>query len=311
VVALVGLILLGALVRLALVSNRLPSLLNAIGRAAATVHPPADSRVLTVSSPDLPSGLASGTCVEYNPKKAADRHHTVFIDPGHGGPDPGGVGGGLAEKDVTLAVGLQLRDLLRADGFHVVLSRVTDTAVAKLAGSQVVDGAITVSGSHLDTIARIACANSASAEALVAIHFNAFSDAAAGGSEIFYDDVRDFSPESRRLAGDLDASLQASFGAAGWDVFDRGVLSDADTGASGLTPAANAYGRLMEIGPAQAGWNDHPSKMPGALVEPLFLTAPAEAEVAGSSGGQKAIATGLEQGLLAFFAPPPAASPSP
>jgi len=188
---------------------------------------------------------------------------------------------------------------------------VTDTSVARLADSQVVNGAITASGVHIDAIARIDCANSSGAGALVAIHFNAFEDPAASGSETFYDDVRAFSPESLSLARDLDSSLQANFAASGWQVYDRGVLSDADTGATGLTSAADAYGRLMEIGPAQPGWNNHPSKMPGVLVEPFFLTAPAEAAVAGSDDGQKAIAIGLEQGLLAFFAPPPSPSPSP
>lgn len=284
-----------------------------VGRASAmvtaTVRPP-DSAPVAVNTVDLPGGMASGTCISYSPT-GPDRHHTVFIDPGHGGPDPGGVGIGLQEKDVTLAVGLRLRDRLRADGFHVVMSRVTDTSVARLAGSQVVNGAITAGGVHVDTIARIDCADSSGAEALVAIHFNAFSDPGASGSEIFYDDVRDFTPQSLRLATLLDGSLQASFTASGWQVYDRGVLSDADTGASGLTPAADAYGRLMEIGPAQGGWNNHPSRMPGALVEPFFLTAPAEAAVAGSGAGQQAIATGLEQGLLAYFAPPPSPSPSP
>lgn len=284
-----------------------------VGRASsivtATVKPP-DSEPVAVNTVDLPGGMAAGTCIEYSPT-GPDRHHTVFIDPGHGGPDPGGVGIGLQEKDVTLAVGLRLRDRLRADGFHVVMSRVSDSSVARLAARQVVNGAITASGVHVDTIARIDCANSSGAEALLAIHFNAFSDPGASGSEIFYDDARDFSPESLRLANLLDASLQASFTASGWQVYDRGVLSDAATGASGLTAAADAYGRLMEIGPAQTGWNGHPSRMPGALVEPFFLTAPAEASVAGSEVGQRAIAAGLEQGLLAFLAPPPAPSPSP
>jgi N-acetylmuramoyl-L-alanine amidase len=286
---------------------------SVVGRASAvvgaTVKPP-DSTPVVVNAQDLPNGMAPGTCIAYNPT-GPDRHHTVFVDPGHGGPDPGGVGVGLQEKDVTLAVGLKVRDRLRADGFHVVMSRLTDTSVGKLADRQVVNGAITASGVHVDTIARIDCANSSGAEALVAIHFNAFDDPSASGSEIFYDDVRDFSAASLKLGNDLDASLQASFTASGWQVYDRGVLSDASTGASGLTPAADAYGRLMEIGPSQAGWNNHPSRMPGALVEPLFLTAPAEAAVAGSEAGQRTIATGLEQGVLAFFAPPPSPSPSP
>jgi N-acetylmuramoyl-L-alanine amidase len=272
--------------------------------------PPPGSHAVAVTNTDLPNGLVSGTCIEFNPT-GPDRHQTLFIDAGHGGPDPGAVGEGLQEKDVTLAVALQLRDLLRADGFHVVLSRLTDTSVARLTDSQVSNGEITATGVHLDTIARIDCANASAAEALLSIHFNAFSDPSASGSEIFYDDVRPFAPANVRLATQLDTSLQAAFTAAGWQVYDRGVLSDADTGASGLTAAADAYGRLMEIGPAKSGWNDNPSQMPGALVEPLFLTDPVEAQVAGSVAGQKVIAGGLAQGLLAYLAAPATPTPTP
>ena len=278
--------------------------------AAAKQRP--GSRVLQVRSPDLPAGLVAGTCVHFDPT-GADRHKTIYVDPGHGGPDPGAVGNGLKEEDLTLAVALQLKDVLRADGFSVVLSRVADTSVAKLADSQVVNGAITNSGAHVDTIARIACGNTAGADAMVAIHFNAFDDPGASGSETFYDDARDFSAANLRLANLLHHGLQASFSGSGWQVYDRGVLSDADTGHTGLTAAADAYGRLMELGPAKVGWNDHPSQMPGALVEPFFLTNPVEAQVANSAPGRKAIAAGLEQGLVAYLAPPapsPAASPT-
>jgi len=271
------------------------------------VKPPPGTRILQVQAPDLPLGLVAGTCVEFSPT-GADRRRTIYVDPGHGGPDPGAVGNGLKEEDLTLAVGLQLKDLLRADGFHVVLSRVADTSVAKLADSQVVNGAITNSGAHIDTIARIACGNTAGADAMVAIHFNAFDDPSASGAETFYDDARDFAPANLRLATLLQTELEASFRRSGWQVYDRGVLSDADTGHTGLTAAADAYGRLMQLGPAKTGWNEHPSQMPGALVEPFFVTDPVEAQVAGSAAGQKAIATGLEQGLLAFLAPP---APSP
>ena len=266
--------------------------------AAARARP--GSRVLHVTSPDLPDGLVAGTCVEFDPT-GTDRQRTIFVDPGHGGPDPGAVGNGLSEEKLTLAVALRLKDLLRADGFHVVLSRVADTSVAKLADSQVVNGAITNSGAHIDTIARIACANTAAADVLVSIHFNAYSDPSASGAETFYDDARDFAPANLKLAGLLQSGLQASFGKAGWQVYNRGVLSDAATGAAGLTAAADAYGRLMEIGPAKAGWNNRPSTMPGAIVEPFFITDPTEASVANSPQGQAAIATGLEQGLVGFL----------
>lgn len=52
----------------------------------------------------------------------------IFIDPGHGGDDPGAVGNGLQEKDITLAISLKLRNLLKAMyRVHTIkLSRTTD-----------------------------------------------------------------------------------------------------------------------------------------------------------------------------------------
>ena len=312
---LAGLALLALAARAYDGGHGLASAVSAVGSGASAmitaVKPASDSHAVAVNARDLPGGMAPGTCIEYDPT-AGNRHQAVFVDPGHGGPDPGSVGvNGLQEKDLTLSVGLRLRDLLRASGFQVVMSRVTDTSVARLSGGQVVNGAITAGAAHVDTVARIDCANSSGAAALVSIHFNAFSDPSASGQEIFYDDARSFAADNQRLASALDASLQASFTASGWQVFDRGVLSDADTGNSGLTAAADAYGRLMEIGPAQAGWNNHPTTMPGALVEPFFISDPVEAEVSSSAQGQQAIATGLERGLAAFLAPPATASPSP
>ncbi|MFB9990753.1 N-acetylmuramoyl-L-alanine amidase [Deinococcus oregonensis] len=49
----------------------------------------------------------------------------VVLDPGHGGRDPGAVGS-IVEKEVTLDVALRVRDLLRAAGVDVVMTRDRD-----------------------------------------------------------------------------------------------------------------------------------------------------------------------------------------
>jgi len=71
--------------------------------------PPKDTR--------LPNGLRPG--------------HIVTIDPGHGGVDPGNPGiffpRGTREKDVTLRVGLLLRDELKRRGIGVTMTRTSDT----------------------------------------------------------------------------------------------------------------------------------------------------------------------------------------
>ncbi len=68
----------------------------------------------------LPNGLRTG--------------HVVTIDPGHGGVDPGNPGTyfprGVREKDVTLQVGLLLREELRERGVGVRMTRTTDTLIA-------------------------------------------------------------------------------------------------------------------------------------------------------------------------------------
>jgi N-acetylmuramoyl-L-alanine amidase len=68
----------------------------------------------------LPNGLRSG--------------HIVTIDPGHGGVDPGNPGTffprGTREKDVTLQVGLLLREELKRRGVGVTMTRTSDTLIA-------------------------------------------------------------------------------------------------------------------------------------------------------------------------------------
>ncbi|MBN3555810.1 N-acetylmuramoyl-L-alanine amidase [Fictibacillus nanhaiensis] len=52
----------------------------------------------------------------------------IFIDPGHGGTDPGGVANNLTEKAITLKIGLRIRDILLAEysNVSVLMSRTSD-----------------------------------------------------------------------------------------------------------------------------------------------------------------------------------------
>ncbi|MGH7760888.1 MAG: N-acetylmuramoyl-L-alanine amidase family protein [Candidatus Dormibacteraceae bacterium] len=257
--------------------------------------PPSTSVANHVLLPDL----ESGACMSLPPSHAGSGQ-TVFIDPGHGGLDPGVVGGTTAhpvlEKDVTLAVALRLSDLLRAAGYRVVMARTQDTTVTKLSASDSEYGSLTASAEHRDLAVRAACANAAGAAALLSIHFDAFDDPSVGGTETFYDAARSFAPASRTLATDVQTALVAALGTA-----DRGVWTDDQLAAPTLTTTGSAYNHLIELGPMSAGWVDSPSQMAGALVEPLFLTNPTEARLAAGSSGQQVIAGALEAGLVKFL----------
>ena len=54
------------------------------------------------------------------------------------------------------------------------------------------------------------------------------------------------------------------------------MVSDVSLGGPALSEAAAAYGHLLLLGPAMAGYFATPSQMPGALIEPLFITDPFE-----------------------------------
>lgn len=55
----------------------------------------------------------------------------IFIDPGHGGSDPGAVANGLKEKDLTLKISKKIRDILKGyNGVTVKLSRENDKTLS-------------------------------------------------------------------------------------------------------------------------------------------------------------------------------------
>src|SRR5215470_15979817 len=98
---------------------------------------------------------------------AGDSPITVVIDAGHGGHDRGGIPGQrIAEKDMTLDVALRLRNVLSANGYHVVMTRSSDVFVP-LGG-------------------RVAIANSYRNAVFVCIHFNATGRSGASGIETYF-----------------------------------------------------------------------------------------------------------------------------
>ena len=213
--------------------------------------------------------------------------------------------------ELTLPVVLDAASGPGAAGYRVVISRTVDTAVARLGPDDLsATGQLSATGEHVDTEARVSCANLSGAEVLVSVHFNAFPDPTAAGLLTTYDDSRPFTAANQQFAQILDTDILSALKSAGWSVPDRGVQPDTAVGAPALTEEAHQYGHLLLLGPAAPGWLDHPTTMPGALVEPLFLTDPSEASVAADPAGQRAIAAGVIQAVEAFSAKGPSATPS-
>ena len=248
--------------------------------------------------------FSAGSCISFA-STAGHRTATVFIDAGHGGPDPGAVGVTLTgkhvhEADETLRVALDAMAVLRPAGYRVVLSRTTAAAVARPLPGDLSGAAFTGLGVHRDLVARDLCANRARANILIGVYFNASGSASTGGSLTLYDAARPFWRSSLRLAGLVQRAVLARLNAGRSSIPDDGVRTDVGFGSS-VTSADQAYGHLLILGPAKAGYFSTPSEMPGALVEPLFITNPAEASIADGGAGQQAIARGLATAVEQYF----------
>lgn len=89
----------------------------------------------------------------------------IFIDAGHGGKDPGALGNNLKEKDINLAVALQVGEILKKHNIEVLYSRTTDVFV--------------------ELSDRAVMANKVNADIFVSIHSNAAENVNAKGLETF------------------------------------------------------------------------------------------------------------------------------
>lgn len=257
-----------------------------------------------------PTLFATGACVAFTPTHG-DRHQTVFVDAGHGGIDPGATGEtstGLTiyEADETLPVELDVATLLRAQGFRVVVSRTgNDTVLRPILGDITqTTGIFTAQGAKLDIAARDDCANLAKASLLVGVYFDAATSSTAGGCITAYDATRPFAAQNLEFANLLQKDVVTQLESRDVSVPTDGVQSDTLLGGPPLTATAGAYDHLLLLGPADPGFFTTPSDMPGAIVEPLFITDPSEGSVAASTWGRQAIAVGIAHAVEQFLEHP-------
>lgn len=112
---------------------------SAMRAALSQIHGPLQSKgldaaeapILSQVKPDKkappPSEVPVAAPLNKNSKKPL-----IIIDPGHGGPDPGARGAnGNYEKNIVLAVGLELKKQLEESGqYRVLMTRSTDVFIA-------------------------------------------------------------------------------------------------------------------------------------------------------------------------------------
>ena len=122
-------------------------------------------------------------------------YYKVFIDPGHGGSDPGSLGFGYRESDINLQVAKKVESKLKAKGIDVKMSRSSDV--------------------FYSLSERAKMANNYGADAFVSIHQNSATNATANGIETYYNRDR---VEDKPLSDDVQKQVISQTGA-----YNRGV----------------------------------------------------------------------------------------
>ena len=104
----------------------------------------------------------------------------IYIDPGHGGPDPGSVYKNIYEKDINLEICRKIETILEDEGAIVYLTRYGDYDLSK---------SYTGSRKKSDLNNRAKIINASGADLYISIHLNSISSSTWSGAQVFYDDV--------------------------------------------------------------------------------------------------------------------------
>lgn len=193
--------------------------------------------------------------------------HTIVVDPGHGGENSGAISGnGVAEKEITLAIGTALAEALeRALPVRVLLTRDSDQEL------------------NLDQ--RSAIANQNKADLFVSLHVNSAYGRSAHGAETFFLSLQ----ASDELAAEIAAVENRSGGGAAaanplddldlilWDLAQSHHLAESQRYARLIQEELNGALGLTDRGVKQAPFRVlRGAAMPAVLVELGFLSNPEE-----------------------------------
>ena len=147
--------------------------------------------------------LEAGTSIGAVPTAAVptedDGLPTVILDAGHGGADGGCISyNGVPEKGINLAIMLDLKAMLQAYGYNVIVTRDGDFSIH----DKDVSGLSNQKKSDMKN--RLDIFNYEGDAIAISIHQNQFTDGRYSGAQMFYSDTN---PESEKLA----LALQETF----------------------------------------------------------------------------------------------------
>lgn len=198
---------------------------------------------------------------------------TIMLDPGHGGKDPGNKEGRRMEKEYTLLLAREVRDLLVKAGFKVLLTRNADTL--------------------LDLETRPDLARRQKADLFLSLHFN--SADGPGGAAVQGAETYALTPAW--TASTNDPTGRGSKSTQPGNRFDaRNTLL-----AWHIQKALVERGGSEDRGMKRARYAVlKTAEMPAALIEAAFMTHPADARRIYEPAQRRRMAEAIVSGILAY-----------
>lgn len=187
----------------------------------------------------------------------------IYLDPGHGGVDPGAGEKGAFEKDIALSVSLKLRDYLQQQGALVIMTRETDVDLADKDLKGYSRRKVQDLKRRLDLI------NKSEADFFATIHLNAIPSSRWKGAQTFYST---HFKENKRAAKLIQDELRRN-------------LENTDRKAK---PSNDIY--LLKN-----------TNKPGVLVEIGFLSNPEEEANLKQDAYQEKVAASIFEGILRYY----------
>lgn len=222
-----------------------------------------------------------------------DRRPVIVLDPGHGGEDPGAIGGsGLREKDVVLSIARETKKRLDAMGYRTYMTRNEDI--------------------FIPLGVRVAKARQLKADVFVSIHADAFTSPSARGTGVYALSTKGATSAAARFLAQTQNSADLIGGVrkVGNRQVDSALLDMTQTATikDSMVLGRNVLGELGKLNKLHKGHVDQANfavlrapDIPSILVETAFISNPTEERLLASSSFRQKSAQAIADGVKTYL----------
>ncbi|MBQ3834681.1 MAG: N-acetylmuramoyl-L-alanine amidase, partial [Elusimicrobia bacterium] len=218
----------------------------------------------------------------------------IVLDAGHGGHDPGAVGPhGVKEKDINLAIILQLEKIFKRDkDFKVILTRDNDK--------------------FIPLVKRADIANTKKADLFISVHCNSNLKRESSGFEVYFlsenaSDTEAFSTQTLENSvialEDADDEKTTALQKLLWSMAFTEYINESSELASFISGESTGRLKIPNRGTKQANFYVlRGTQMASVLVECAYLSNYTEEAKLQKSSFQKAVADSIYEGVKKYYA---------